>query len=165
MFISDQRRNQMLLAYIKLVFDLWGSKYMILTHLLWSRMHNYHFFICINRVLQKNHFSGVIPKELGELTKLELLDLSNNKLSGIIPVEISRLPSLKRLWVICLWIYIYIWCLGLTGSGTNSYFTLGCLAIINLKAASLWNSVGSPYSQNCNLMTTLHLLRPQESEV
>lgn len=48
-------------------------------------------------VLFKNHFSGAIPKELADLTKLEQLDLRDNNLSGTIPAEIGRMRSLKRL--------------------------------------------------------------------
>ncbi|XP_022720392.1 protein MALE DISCOVERER 2-like isoform X2 [Durio zibethinus] len=48
-------------------------------------------------VLYKNHFSGAIPKEFGELTKLEQLDLRENNLNGTIPAEIGNMLSLKRL--------------------------------------------------------------------
>ncbi|KAI7746994.1 hypothetical protein M8C21_016302 [Ambrosia artemisiifolia] len=48
-------------------------------------------------VLSQNKFSGVIPKELGELTMLEVLDLRDNNFSGHIPSELGKLPSLKRL--------------------------------------------------------------------
>ncbi|CAK7350410.1 unnamed protein product [Dovyalis caffra] len=48
-------------------------------------------------VLYQNHFTGAIPKEIGELSKLELLDLRNNNFSGAIPEEIGRLLSLKYL--------------------------------------------------------------------
>ncbi|XP_035843431.1 protein MALE DISCOVERER 2 isoform X7 [Helianthus annuus] len=48
-------------------------------------------------VLSQNKFSGVIPKELGELTMLEVLDLRDNNFSGHIPSELGRMPSLKRL--------------------------------------------------------------------
>ncbi|KAF9621331.1 hypothetical protein IFM89_019417 [Coptis chinensis] len=48
-------------------------------------------------ILYKNHFTGVIPKEFGNLTMLEILDLSSNNLSGMIPAEIGQILSLKRL--------------------------------------------------------------------
>ncbi|RVW31899.1 Protein MALE DISCOVERER 2 [Vitis vinifera] len=48
-------------------------------------------------VLHKNNFSGTIPKEIGGLIRLELLDLRDNNLSGVIPEEIGSMPSLKRL--------------------------------------------------------------------
>jgi len=48
-------------------------------------------------VLCSNNFSGDIPKELGDLAELELLDLRDNNLSGSIPAELSRKLSLKHL--------------------------------------------------------------------
>ncbi|KAI3704134.1 hypothetical protein L1987_74348 [Smallanthus sonchifolius] len=48
-------------------------------------------------VLSQNNLSGVIPKELGDLTMLEVLDLRDNNLSGRIPSELGRMYSLKRL--------------------------------------------------------------------
>lgn len=50
-----------------------------------------------NSVLYKNRLSGVIPKEIGGLTRLELLDLRNNNLNGMIPVELGSMLSLKCL--------------------------------------------------------------------
>lgn len=55
------------------------------------------FSLSIDSVLFKNNFSGAIPKELGQLTKLEQLDLRDNNLSGAIPAEIGRMLSLKHL--------------------------------------------------------------------
>ncbi|KAI8000108.1 Protein MALE DISCOVERER 2 [Camellia lanceoleosa] len=48
-------------------------------------------------VVSNNHFFGAIPKEIGGLTMLEVLDLRNNNLSGAIPAEIGGLQLLKRL--------------------------------------------------------------------
>ncbi|PIA34020.1 hypothetical protein AQUCO_03900132v1 [Aquilegia coerulea] len=48
-------------------------------------------------ILCKNHFTGGIPKEFGDMISLEILDLSSNNLSGTIPTEIGRILSLKRL--------------------------------------------------------------------
>lgn len=48
-------------------------------------------------ILSKNHFSGTIPKEFGELTMLEVLDLRGNDFSGTIPAEIGDMQSLRRL--------------------------------------------------------------------
>ena len=50
-----------------------------------------------NSVLYKNSFSGTIPKELGDLDKLELLDLRGNDLTGCIPAEIARVLLSKNL--------------------------------------------------------------------
>lgn len=48
-------------------------------------------------MLCNNNFSGDIPKELGDLAELELLDLRENNLSGCIPAELSNMLSLKHL--------------------------------------------------------------------
>lgn len=56
-------------------------------------------------MLYRNRFSGVIPKEFGELTKLELLDLRENDLSGTVPAEIGEMPSLKCLYVHFIYLF------------------------------------------------------------
>lgn len=56
-----------------------------------------YLFLLYYSVLCKNHFSGEIPKEIGGLTELELLDLRDNNLSGTIPVEMGRMLSLRHL--------------------------------------------------------------------
>ena len=43
--------------------------------------------------------SGGIPAELGNLQKLEVLDLSGNFLTGFIPMELSKLARLESLWL------------------------------------------------------------------
>ncbi|KAD4179436.1 hypothetical protein E3N88_28027 [Mikania micrantha] len=48
-------------------------------------------------VLSQNKFFGVIPKELGELMMLEVLDLRDNNFVGHIPSELGRMHSLKQL--------------------------------------------------------------------
>ncbi|XP_071736141.1 protein MALE DISCOVERER 2-like [Rutidosis leptorrhynchoides] len=49
-------------------------------------------------VLSQNHFSGVIPKEIGELKMLEELDLrDNNNLNENIPPEITRMQPFNFL--------------------------------------------------------------------
>ncbi|OVA02100.1 Protein kinase domain [Macleaya cordata] len=79
-----------------------------LNHLRSLYIARYHFptldaicnfdFACTNTsVLYENHFTGVIPKEIGGLTNLEILDLRANDLSGTIPAELGQMQSLKHL--------------------------------------------------------------------
>ncbi|OVA03447.1 Leucine-rich repeat [Macleaya cordata] len=48
-------------------------------------------------VLRENGHVGPIPIELGNLTRLKVLDLHNNNLNGSIPVSLERLKNLKSL--------------------------------------------------------------------
>ncbi|KAG8055883.1 hypothetical protein GUJ93_ZPchr0001g31678 [Zizania palustris] len=48
-------------------------------------------------ILSNNLFSGPIPKEMSGLEMLEILDLSNNNLTGDVPQEIAEMQSLKHL--------------------------------------------------------------------
>ncbi|KAJ8546552.1 hypothetical protein K7X08_032626 [Anisodus acutangulus] len=50
-------------------------------------------------VLSENKFFGAIPKEFGQLRRLEVLDLTDNSLSGRIPAEIGELHSLRSLLI------------------------------------------------------------------
>ena len=59
----------------------------------------FFYFVAFASDLSKNHLSGTIPHEFGQLTTLEVLDLRNNKLTGTVPPELGRLHSLKRLYV------------------------------------------------------------------
>ncbi|KAJ0267011.1 Leucine-rich repeat receptor-like serine/threonine-protein kinase RGI4 [Hirschfeldia incana] len=43
------------------------------------------------------NLTGLIPKELGDLPELEVLDLADNSLSGEIPIEIFKVKKLKTL--------------------------------------------------------------------
>ena len=46
-----------------------------------------------------NKLNGTLPKEIGNLTNLQELDLSNNKLEGEIPKEIGNLTNLLGLFL------------------------------------------------------------------
>ena len=49
------------------------------------------------RLFGNNNLSGPIPAELGNLIRLKRLDLDRNDLSGSIPAELGKLTSLQRL--------------------------------------------------------------------
>lgn len=49
------------------------------------------------RILHGNRLLGIIPKELGLLRSLTLLDLGKNELSGPIPPEIGNLTSIVKM--------------------------------------------------------------------
>lgn len=53
-------------------------------------------FLC--SILRNNSFSGIIPREIGELKELEVLDLGCNNLSGPLPSELGNILPLKMLW-------------------------------------------------------------------
>ena len=44
-----------------------------------------------------NNFTGVIPKEIGQLKSLSILNLSSNSLSGEIPMQLCSLENLQVL--------------------------------------------------------------------
>lgn len=48
-------------------------------------------------VLRENGLIGPIPSELGNLTKLRILDLSKNNLNGSIPMSLSHINGLRSL--------------------------------------------------------------------
>lgn len=50
-------------------------------------------------LLRDNDLMGVIPFQLGELEKLEVLDLAYNKLSGHLPEGLGNLSSLNKLYL------------------------------------------------------------------
>jgi len=48
-------------------------------------------------VLQNNNITGPIPSEIGKLSKLQTLDLSDNFFNGEIPPSLGHLRSLQYL--------------------------------------------------------------------
>ena len=49
--------------------------------------------------LRENNLTGLMPPEIGNLTKLENLDLYDNQFSGSIPTEIGNLIKLEKLYL------------------------------------------------------------------
>ncbi|CDY67674.1 BnaCnng55900D [Brassica napus] len=49
--------------------------------------------------VEGNQFSGTIPDELGNLTKLVKLDLASNQFTGSLPITLDRLVNLEQLWI------------------------------------------------------------------
>eukprot|EP00976_Prorocentrum_cordatum_P012197 244608-Prorocentrum_minimum.AAC.2 len=54
------------------------------------------------RRIRDEDITGTIPTEVGLLTSLTMIDLSENRLNGTLPVEIGELHALKYLYVISL---------------------------------------------------------------
>lgn len=52
-------------------------------------------FFC--SILRNNSFFGTIPKEIGELKELEVLDLGYNNFTGSFPSDFGNNPSLTNL--------------------------------------------------------------------
>ena len=76
--------------------------------------------------LTRNQLSGPIPPELGKLSKLEFLSLSSNQLTGDIPSELGDLSELTQ---------VYLWGNDLSGAIPSE---LGDLS--NLKELILYNN-------------------------
>ena len=49
--------------------------------------------------LDANTLEGTIPTQIGELTSLASLSLTNGTLTGTIPTQLGNLPGLRRVWL------------------------------------------------------------------
>lgn len=57
----------------------------------------FFFLFIFSRVLHNNSFIGPIPREIGTLKSLTVLDLGMNRLSGPIPRELGNLTNVIKL--------------------------------------------------------------------
>ena len=55
------------------------------------------FFHVFYRTLRQNNLIGIIPKELGMLKFLKVLDLGMNQMTGPIPPELGNLSSVMKM--------------------------------------------------------------------
>ncbi|XP_028785288.1 MDIS1-interacting receptor like kinase 2-like [Neltuma alba] len=86
-----------------------------------------------NLVLGQNSLSGSIPEEIGMLSNLLQLDLSNNSmLSGRIPSSIGNLNRLQELYIVSC---------NLSGPIPNEIGKLDSLATINLESNKLYGPI------------------------
>ena len=126
--------------------------------------------------LSSNHFEGVIPKTLKDLSSLWLLNLSHNNLIGHIPMELGQLNKLEAL---------YLSWNRLTGKIPRELITMKFLAVLNLSQNLLIGSIpqglqfntfendsyggnldlcGPPLSKQCGTSDSSHVPQPLESE-
>ncbi|KAH0707854.1 hypothetical protein KY289_012930 [Solanum tuberosum] len=126
--------------------------------------------------LSSNHFEGVIPKALKELSSLWLLNLSHNNLRGDIPMELGGLNMLEALDL--SWNQ-------LTGKIPQQLTRLTFLAFLNLSQNHLAGRIpqgsqfntfendsyggnldlcGPPLSKQCGTGDPLHIPQPLEEE-
>ncbi|KAM1078005.1 hypothetical protein ACFX15_024621 [Malus domestica] len=83
-------------------------------------------------VLRENGHVGPIPIELGNLTRLSVLDLHKNNLNGSIPVSLGRITGLRSLDLS-----------GNTLTGSIPNFTFPILSILDLNQNLLMGSIPS----------------------
>nr|XP_010313792.1 receptor-like protein Cf-9 homolog isoform X1 [Solanum lycopersicum]XP_010313797.1 receptor-like protein Cf-9 homolog isoform X1 [Solanum lycopersicum] len=126
--------------------------------------------------LSSNHFEGVIPKTLKDLSSLWLLNLSHNNIRGDIPMELGQLNTLEALdlsWN------------RLTGMIPQELTRMNFLAFLNLSQNHLIGPIphglqfntfgndsygsnldlcGPPLSKQCGTSDSSHLPQPLEEE-
>ncbi|KAH0710186.1 hypothetical protein KY284_011613 [Solanum tuberosum] len=126
--------------------------------------------------LSSNHFEGVIPETLKDLSSLWLLNLSHNNLIGHIPMELGQLNTLEALdlsWN------------RLTGKIPQELTRMNFLAFLNVSQNHLVGPIphglqfntfendsyggnldlcGPPLSKQCGTSDSSHVPQPLESE-
>jgi hypothetical protein len=58
-----------------------------------------HFLFTVAMWLDANTITGTLPTELGLLTELASLSITNGTLTGPIPTQLGSIASLRRLWL------------------------------------------------------------------
>ena len=99
----------------------------------------------IELILTENELNGAIPPELGNLTKLEALDLAVNQLRGTIPLELVNLSRLTHL---------FLYSNQLTGSISPELSKLAKLEQLALS----WNRLGGTVPPELGKLARLEML-------
>ncbi|WMV60162.1 hypothetical protein MTR67_053547 [Solanum verrucosum] len=126
--------------------------------------------------LSSNHFEGVIPETLKDLSSLWLLNLSHNNLIGHIPMELGQLNTLEALDLSWNW---------LTGKIPQELTRMNFLAFLNVSQNHLVGPIphglqfntfendsyggnldlcGAPLSKQCGTSDSSHVPQSLESE-
>ncbi|KAL7114244.1 hypothetical protein ACP275_04G108700 [Erythranthe tilingii] len=92
-------------------------------------------------VLRENGHFGPIPHELGNLTRLTVLDLHRNNLNGSIPVSLGRITGLRSLDLSCNRL-----------SGSIPYFSFPSLNVLDLNQNHLMGPLPIPLLSTTSLM-------------
>ncbi|MBT1697888.1 carboxypeptidase regulatory-like domain-containing protein [Fulvivirgaceae bacterium PWU4] len=90
------------LAVVSIYNTTAGASWTNKTNWLTSRLENWHGVTMKDGrvrkiVLAGNNLTGTVPAAIGDLAKLDTLDLSNNQLSGELPTAITNLTLLQRI--------------------------------------------------------------------
>ena len=99
----------------------------------------------IELILTENELNGAIPPELGNLTKLEVLDFAVNQLRGTIPLELVNLSRLTHL---------FLYSNQLTGSISPELSKLANLEQLALS----WNRLGGTVPPELGKLARLEML-------
>ena len=106
----------------------------------------YGITIDTNRVtgiyLVSNNLTGTIPNSIGNLSKLNTLDLSNNQLNGLIPTTLFYLSNLN---------YLYLFKNQLSGSIPDNIGNLSQLRVIYIFSNKLTGSIPASVENLINL--------------
>ncbi|KAL5864613.1 hypothetical protein ACOSQ3_002127 [Xanthoceras sorbifolium] len=93
-----------------------------------------------------NHISGSIGPGVGNLTKLQRLDLRGNRVSGSVPDELGNLKSLR--WILLGWNNI-------TGQVPSQFGQLSSLTVLDLSHNVLTGSIPASLTNATNLEIVL----------